>query len=255
MTDARFSAAASTAAGPISALGTSWMLHPEQFEASTKAGYGHPFAGYFAGRGGVLGEVPAEVVDAAFGLFAPEVVTQMWDLGRPVHGARGGAEVYFDQAAQWARPRLAGVEGLDRFADLGERVIASAPTVGLPLFAGAKSLPRAADPAGHAFQVAILLRELRGSIHIAAVAAAGLTPAEAHLLNGKDAEYLAMFGWPEPLPPVEHLKGVRDEVEEATNARCAQALAAALSTDEADELARIAAAMQAAVSEEPAAAE
>lgn len=247
MIDARYVTAASVAAEPISALGTSWMLHPEQFEASTTAGYGHPFAGYFAGRGGVLGEVSADVVDAAFGLFAPEVVAQMWDLGRPVHGARGGAELYLDQAAQWARPRLAGVDGLERFVELGERVIAAAPTLGLPLFAGAKSLPRVADPAGCAFQVAILLRELRGSIHVIATAAAGLTPAEAHLLNGKDAAYLEMFGWPEPHPSVDHLKGVRDDVEEATNARCAQILASALSADEADELARIAAAMSAAV--------
>lgn len=248
MTDARFVSAATAAAAPISALGTSWMLHPDQFEASTQAGYGHPFAGYFAGRGGVLGEVSADVVDAAFGLFAPEVVTQMWDMGRPVHGARGGAELYLDQAAQWARPRLEAVDGLDRFAELGERVIAAAPTLGLPLFAGARTLPRVTDPAGHAFQVAIILRELRGSIHVIATAAAGLTPAEAHLLNGKDADYLAMFGWPEPLPSVAHLKGVRDEVEEVTNARCAQILAAALSADEAEELARIAADMHTAVS-------
>lgn len=248
MTDARFVSAATAAAVPISALGTSWMLHPDQFEASTQAGYGHPFAGYFAGRGGVLGEVSADVVDAAFGLFAPEVVAQMWDMGRPVHGARGGAELYLDQAAQWARPRLEGVAGLDRFAELGERVISAAPTLGLPLFAGARTLPRVTDPAGHAFQVAIILRELRGSIHVIATAAAGLTPAEAHLLNGKDADYLAMFGWPEPLPSVEHLKGVRDEVEEVTNARCAQILSAALSADEAEELARIAADMHAAVS-------
>ncbi len=246
MTDPRFLAAATAAGGPIEQVGATWMLHPEQFEATTQAGYGHPFAGYFAGRGGVLGDVPAEVVDATFALFAPQVVSAMWEMGVPVHGTRGGAELYFRQAAEWAGRHLAGVEDLARFAELGERVIASAPAMGLPLFAGWRTLPRVSDPLGHAFQVSLILRELRGSIHLAALAAAGLTPVEAHKLADKPDEYIDMFGWPQPYPNVDHLKGVRDEIEETTNARCAQILAGALSADEADELARIAGAMSAA---------
>jgi hypothetical protein len=240
MADPRFHEIAASAAIPIEAAGAFWMLHPEQWEASKAAGYGHPDAGYFAGRGGVLGEVPAEIVEAAFGLFTGELVAVMWEMGRAVHGARGGAELYVEQAAEWVRPRLAGVGGLERFAELGERVIAAAPGLGLPLFVGWRLLPRATDPAGHAFQVLLILRELRGSIHMAAVAVAGLTPVEAHLLAGQSAEYMAMFGWAEPYPSVEHLKGVRDDVEEATNTRCAQILAAALTVDEAEELGRIA---------------
>lgn len=248
MTDPRFLAAAIAAGGPIEQVGAAWMLHPEQFEATTQAGYGHPFAGYFAGRGGAMGEVTAETIAATFAIFAPEVVTMMWDMGLPVHGARGGAELYFRQGAEWAERHLAGVEGLARFAELGERVIAAAPTLGLPLFAGWRTLPRVSDPAGHAFQVSLILRELRGSIHMAALSSAGVSALEAHKLADKPDEYIDMFGWPKPYPDVSHLKGVRDEVEETTNARCAQILAGALSADEADELARIAATMKAAVS-------
>ncbi len=248
MTDPRFLAAATAAGGPIEQVGATWMLHPEQFEATTQAGYGHPFAGYFAGRGGVLGDVSADVVDATFAMFAPQVVATMWNMGVPVHGARGGAELYFRQAAEWAERHLAGVEGLKRFAELGERVIASAPTLGLPLFAGWRSLPRVTTPAGHAFQVALILRELRGAIHVAALASAGVTPVQAHKLAGKPDEYIDMFGWPTPYPDVEDIKGLRDDVEDTTNARCAQILAGTLNADEADELARIAATMRAAVS-------
>lgn len=247
MTDPRFLAAAIAAGGPIEQVGATWMLHPEQFEATTEAGYGHPFAGYFVGRGGVLGDVSAEVVDATFAMFAPEVVTTMWDMGVPVHGCRGGAELYFRQAAEWAERHLAGAPGLERFAELGERVIASAPTLGLPLFAGWRTLPRVSDPAGHALQVSLILRELRGAIHVAALATAGVTPVQAHKLAGKPDEYIDMFGWPKPYPDVEAIKGVRDEVEETTNVRCAQILAGALSADEADELARIAAGLAAVV--------
>jgi helix-turn-helix protein len=244
MTDSRIAAATQAAAGPIEAAGASWMLHPEQFEASTQAGYPHPFAGYFAGRGGVLGDVDARTVDAVFGYFAPEVVTQMWTMGVPVHGAQGGAELYFSQCADWGRKHIAGVAGLDRFVTLAEKVVDSAPAFGLPLFAGWRSLPRAEDTTGRAFQLVLIMRELRGGIHSAAVTAAGLTPQEAHLLN-KGAEYCAFFGWAEPYPSVEHLKAVREEVEEATNNRVAVIVAGVLSADEAEELAKLADAINA----------
>jgi hypothetical protein len=233
--DARYVSAAAAAADPVEAAGATWMLHPEQFEASTAAGYPHPFAGYFAGRGGVLGEVEAPIVESVFAVFAPQVVEQMWNGGRPVHGARGGAELYFGQAAEFARKHLDGVENLDRLAELGERVISVAPTAGLPLFTGWRTLPRVDDPAGHAFQVILILRELRGSIHLAAVAAAGLTAKEAHLLN-KGEEYCRFFGWEDPMPSVEHLKDVREAAEEQTNLRCAEILSDALSPEEAQEL-------------------
>lgn len=242
MTDTRIANALQAAAGPIENAGATWMLHPEQFEASTAAGYGHPFAGYFAGRAGVLGDAPTAVVDATLAVFAPEVVKTMWEMGQPVRGGRGGAELYFSQAAEWARRHLAGIDGLTRFAELGDKVIACAPTFGLPLFAGWADLPRVQDPEGHAFQVLLILRELRGGIHLAAVTAAGLSPQEAHLLN-KGAEYCAFFGWQEPFPSVDHLKATRDEIEETTNGRLSAIVAAALSADEVEELCAIAAAI------------
>jgi hypothetical protein len=244
--DTRYVSAAAAAAGPVEAAGATWMLHPEQFAATEAAGYPHPFAGYFAGRGGVLGEVEAPIVESVFFVFPAPLVEQMWSMGRPVHGARGGAELYFGQAAEWARKHLAGLDGLDRLAELGERVIAAAPRGGLPLFTGWNSLPRVEDPAGHAFQVILILRELRGSIHLAAVAAAGITPQEAHMLN-KGEEYCRFFGWEGDMPEVEHLKAARDAVEEQTNQRCAAIMAAALSPEEAQELTRLVEAVNAKV--------
>lgn len=249
MTDSRIVAATIAAGSPIETAGAAWMLHPEQGEASLKAGYDHPFSGYFAGRGGMLGDVPTDVVSAVFTVFPPEVVKLFWEAGKPVHGAAGGASLYFSQAAEWAARHLAGVSGLERFAELGEKIIAATPTAGLPLYAGWAAQPRVTDPAGHAFQVLLILRELRGSVHLAAVTAAGLTPKEAHLLNtpgncpnrpGPGPDYAGLFGWTEPFPDVAHLKGVRDETEEITNRRMAAIIAAALTPDEAEELAKTA---------------
>ena len=38
------------------------MLHQETMARAAENGYDNPFAFYFAGRGGVLGDVDAEVV-------------------------------------------------------------------------------------------------------------------------------------------------------------------------------------------------
>ncbi|MBA3745441.1 hypothetical protein [Sporichthya sp.] len=249
MTDPRVLAASRAAAHPIQRAGSTWILHPEQFEASIKAGYEHPFAGYFAGRAGVLGEVEAAAVDAMFGIFGPGVTETFWTMGLPVHGARGGAELYFGQAAEWARPRLSGLDGLDRFIELGEKVIAGAPGCGLPLFVGLAKLPRVDDSPGRAMQVVVLLRELRFGVHLAAMTLSGMPVQEAHLLN-QGEEYAAMLGFPGPYPPVEQFKDKRAEVEEVTSARDAEIWGLSLSADEAAELADLAAGIYAAIAAE-----
>lgn len=246
MKTASLEAATAAAGGPINAVGTAWMLHPEQFEASAEAGYPHPFAGYFAGRAGVLGEVDSHIVDATFFIFAPDVVKAMWEDGRQVHGAKGGSELYFSQAAEWACRHLADVVGLDRFVFLGEKVIERAPTSGLALFAGWKALPRVKDTTGRAMQVLLVLRELRGGIHLAAVTAAGLSPQESHVLNNGE-DYCAFFGWPAPFPKVTHLKDTAAEIERATNSRMTAIVGSALTSKEAQELSKLAQGIQARV--------
>lgn len=241
MSDARTLGAVRAAGGPIEQIGANLMLHQETFDRSAANGYAHPFAGYFVGRGGVLGDAPVEIVDAVFQVFAPEVVKSCWEQGVAVHGARKGAELYAEQIRQWGRDHLKGFPGAGRLAELGEKLITATPNNGLPLFAGWKAMPLPADAPGRAMQILITLRELRGSVHLAAVTAAGISPVESHLLN-KGAEYCSMFGWPEPYPSVEHLKDKREEVEEITNTRVAEIWAAALTPDEAEELARLSAA-------------
>jgi hypothetical protein len=238
--------AVKTAAGPIEAIGAAYMLHPDTFKRTGENGYPHPFAGYFAGRGGVLGDVDAGVVTSVFAVFEPSIVEMFWDQGRPVHGAAKGAELYQEMTGAWGRDHLSGQPGLERLIELGEKVIDSAPTDGLPLFAGWKAVPRASDPAARAMQVLFVLREMRGAIHFVALKASGLSPVEAHLIN-KGEQYAQMFGWDAPWPDVTQLKTKRDEVEEITNQREAEVWAAALTPEEAQELAGLVAALKQAV--------
>jgi len=215
-----------------------FMLHPETFAGSISHGYQNPLAGYVAGRGGVLGDATGVTVASIFAVFEPSFVAAMWDEGVAVRGAAGAAEVYWDQVAAFGEKYLAGVEGVARIAALGEKVIAATPTMGVPMFAGWRNMPLAADDSARALQVMFVLRELRGDVHFNLLANSGVTPVEAHMLHGGE-QYARMFGWPEPFADGADKKERFAEAEEATNRRMAEIFDAALSVDEARELARL----------------
>lgn len=204
-------------------LGSAWMLHQETMSRAGENGYDNPFAFYFAGRGGVLGDVDAEVVYAAFGWFAPSVVRPMWEAGVAVHGAREAAVRYFAACADWGRAHVSGVEGLERFCRLAEQVVAAAETSGRPLFAGWKVEPRAADGPGRALQLVHVMREWRGANHLVATTAAGLSPLEAILADDGEGQ-AKFFGHAEPFPAMtDDLKRRRQEAERITDQLCAPA--------------------------------
>ncbi|MGQ0465521.1 MAG: helix-turn-helix domain-containing protein [Sporichthyaceae bacterium] len=249
MTDTRIAAAVQSAAGPMETTGAAYILHADTFAATAEQGYEHPFAGYFAGRGGMIGDVSTEELTEQFFSFPAEVVGLFWEQGKNVQGSpHAAADWYNAQTGAWGEKYLSEVEGIERFAELGEKVVAAAPNTG----AGSKGWagrPRAATPAGQAAQVLLILREMRGEVHFKHLKAAGIGPKEAHLLNNPGfcpnrpeagTPYAGLFGFAEPWPDVTPLKAKRDEVEEMTSAEVAEIYAAALSADEAEEFARIA---------------
>jgi len=236
-----------TAGAAIGEAVAIFMLHPETMQQALDAGYPDPFAGYFAGRGGVLGDANAETINSVFAVFDPKVVRMCWSNGIAVRNAAESAQLYWDQCADFGRRHLGDVAGLDRLAELGEKVIAAAPEPGLPLYAGWRAMPLAADAPARALQVMFVLRELRASVHFCALALSGLTPVEAHLLN-KDPEYAAFMGWQPPYPDDTEAKRDRYvEVEDQTNRRMAEIIGNALSAEEADELAALSSAALAAL--------
>lgn len=241
MSDTDLTEATAAAGAAIEQAVAVFMLHPETYGESVANGYQNPLAGYVAGRGGVLGEVTGSTVGAVFAVFEPTGLSAMWDEGVAVRGAAGASEVYWQQAAEFGRKYLAGAEGLDRIADLGEKLINAAPTSSAPLFAGWKAMPLADDAPARVLQVMFVLRELRAGLHFNALSLSGVTPIEAHMLN-KGPRYAAMFGWPQPFADGADKKDRYAEVEEATNRRMAELIGAALDPAEADELARLTAA-------------
>lgn len=242
MTDAMNDAARAIGAGMGEAIGI-FMLHPQTFAGSIAAGYSNPFSGYAAGRGGVLGEATGTTVASIFAIFEPTFLAALWDEGIAVRGAAGAAQVYWDQVADFGRAYLAGTDNPARIVELATKVIAATPAVGMPMYAGWRAMPLApaqepADDAARALQAIFVLRELRGDVHFNLLANSGITPVEAHMLN-RGEQYARMFGWPDPLADGTAKKDRYAEVEAATDARMAQILTAALSVEEAQELARL----------------
>ena len=242
MTEHGTPASASTAAGrsrlmadPIGDAGGRWLLAPEVLGRSKDHGYPNGFVYYFLGRGGVLGDVDANVVTAAFGFFRPELVRRMWELGLGVEPPRQAAVRYGAACAEYGRAHLAEFSAAGRFAELAERVVDGASVMGLPLFAGWRAEDRPDDVPARAQFTAHVMREWRGSAHVAAAAAAGLNPLES-ILARHGADRAKLFGWSEPFEDASHLAARREQCEAMTDEICGKALDASLDPAEQDEL-------------------
>lgn len=209
-------------AGTLGDLGARYMLHPETAALGTQAGYANGWAWYFTGRGGVLGDVDADVVTSAFGFFGAPMVRLMWEQGLQVEDARSAGRRYAAACAEYGRKRLQGAPGLDRFCELAARVIDALDISGMPLLAGLRAEPAPSDLPGRAYWYVSLLREWRGCEHIVAVRASGLTPAQAILTNypdmEKNAKEASRRGFGDGHPDASPLVPARRRAEELTDA-------------------------------------
>jgi hypothetical protein len=212
-------------------IGTVWMLHEDTRARGTEYGYQKILPFYFAGRGGVLGNVDAGVVVAAMGYWHPDLVRKMWERGLAVASAREGARRYAQACASWATDHLAGFAPADRLAELAGRVVANAEESGLPLFAGWRAEARADGGPARMLQLIHVLREWRGAVHLVATTAAGLGPLEAILAN-EGPQQAAFFGWRGDLPDCSHLKERHVRAQETTDRLVADVYERALTAEE-----------------------
>lgn len=218
-------------------VGTVWMIHDDTRVRAEKYGYGRLQPFYFAGRGGVLGNVDAGVVIAAFGWWNPGYVRLMWDRGLAVATAKEGARRYAEACAAWADDHLA-FDHADRLSELAQQVVDSAEESGLPLFAGWRAQPRVDGGVARMLQLVHVLREWRGAVHLVATTAAGLGPLEAILTN-EGPQQARFFGWRGDLPDCDHLRDRHVRAEEITNRLAAVTYERALNPAERAEFAAL----------------
>ena len=191
------------------------------------------FRFYVLGRGGVLGDVEPAVVTSAFAYFHPATIDKIWTSAKEKLGPRAAATLYNECCAEFGRSTLADVDGLDAYIEAAEAVVAATGVAGLSLYAGWAAEPRAEDVPGHAMQLLALLRELRGSVHIVALVASGVSAPVAHAI--KRPGDVGTFGW-DPAPEIGPEDPATYEAAEALTDQLLVASYCALTDDQAEAL-------------------
>lgn len=188
------STAAQRTAAAVSTIGSHFMLDGATYKRGAELGFqGLDF--YVTGRGGVLGEVDADVVAAGFAFFEPGAVRTLWEQGRSVMPAVEAASEFAACCSAWAEAHVPDELDAARLAELAGAVVAAARPACAPVFAGWRAMDVPDEPKAAAVHQLNVLRELRNGLHAAAVISAGLSPLEA--LSIKTPHMVPLFGWSE----------------------------------------------------------
>ncbi|MGE0881719.1 MAG: hypothetical protein AB7L13_11495 [Acidimicrobiia bacterium] len=200
---------------------------------------------YILGRGGVLGDVEPAVVQSAFGYFSAGSIEKLWTTAKEKLAPREAAHVYHECAAAFGRAHFASLD-LSAFNAAAAKVVAAAHPAAFALFAGWSAEPLTDDVPGRAMQLAVVLREFRGSAHLVAVLASGVEPEIAHFI--RRPEMYKGFGYDDANAPAvtDTHRAALDAAETLTDKLVLPAYSA-LTASEADALASGAQAMHAAL--------
>lgn len=139
---------------------------------------------YFTSRGSVMGQVPGELVAAAFAVFSPKAVVPAVAMGWTLTDAVTICQAR-DDGAIGQLQRILGdePEGIDRIHELLERAVETLRPEGRPLYAGLRSLSMPESQLGKVWRLADMLREYRGDSHTAAWISAGFDATEIGLVS------------------------------------------------------------------------
>ena len=139
---------------------------------------------YFTSRGACLGEVPGEVVAAAFGCFNPKVVVPAVAAGWQIADRQTILEARLKGATTMLQ-RVLGEEPKDlaRVTELLRRAADAAPWAARGMYSGLRSLGFPGTPMGDMWRAADLVREHRGDSHVISRAVGGADAVEVLLLT------------------------------------------------------------------------
>lgn len=169
----------------MGAVGAAFYFHPDTLAKGKELGL-DGFRFYVLGRGGVLGDTSARVVQSAFGYFSGQTVEKIWNSAKERLSPDEAAAAYLACNAELGRAKLADVDGLAEYCAAADKVIAAAHPAALTLFAGISGMPVPDDIPARAMHQTAVLRELRGSVHLLAIAAVGLDNTSAHVIRRPD---------------------------------------------------------------------
>ena len=240
---------ADVTARPIQVLGMSFYFDPHT-RARAKAEGLNSFEYYGLGRGGTLGNVELDVVVEAFTFFHPRVLERMWTQAKEKADPVVVAADYVQAAYEFADRTFGAVdvEVLAHFAAAAHKVAAAVESGHHQLVDGYKQYEVPTNPVHAAYLGCILMRELRGCVHIDAVSEVGLSALEACYLQ--DPSFFTSHGYVDEEAPnvTPETAAKKLRAEELTSAMMSQCFSV-LSDDERQHLADGALAMFAALKE------
>ena len=211
---------AAATATPVGALGRSYFFADVVRETMAESGF-TGLAGYVGARGGVLGDVAADVVVSAFALFNPAVIEMGWSQTKEQGSPSDAAAAFAVGLGRWGADTFGHLDGLDDFAAAARAVFDATSPMSQALYAGWRAMPAPDDPAAATALALQILRELRFGFHVHALSAVGMAPVEAVVAQA-GAQQAQMFGWSEPFPDPEPLQAVHRQAEEITSARMSE---------------------------------
>jgi hypothetical protein len=233
----------SQASSKIGNLGAAFYFHPDTLAVGKSHGL-DGFRFYVLGRGGVLGDVESPVVSSAFGWWNPVVINKIWTSARATMAPRDAGRLYMSCAHSLGTAKFSNVAGLSEFCGSAERIAAVIDDAGLSLYAGVAAEPLPDDLAARAMQHLVALREYRGSVHLMAAVASGVSPQVAHFIRRPDM--YKSFGWDDTTPPtVTDADHAALAAADVLTDRLVAPAYAALSNDEADQFLATLTAMEA----------
>ncbi|MET8846591.1 hypothetical protein [Amycolatopsis sp. NPDC004625] len=230
----------------VQVLGGKFMTSPELAAVEAEAGL-PPRSLYLRGRSAVLGDVPPKVAAELFGIFPHWLFEFVLPPAVAVLDAPAAVRAYAESSARWSRVSLSAVSDPGRLADLLFRVVDAADASALALFAGWKNAERPSGDVERLGFALMVVRELRGGLHFAALRALGLSVPEAVIADPEGGrERLLRTAWPEDAAneltaAAGRKPDLRDRwrrAESMTDARMGELLASALTGPQRAELDR-----------------
>ncbi|MEO5723052.1 MAG: hypothetical protein ABIQ39_01785 [Ilumatobacteraceae bacterium] len=138
---------------------------------------------YYCSRAACMGQVPGQVVVAAFGVFSPKLIVPAVERGWSIASA-GEVLAARERGATASLARILGEQpALPTATAVLQRAAAAGSESGRFLYAGLRSLEPPRDPWGAFWRAVDMIREHRGDSHIAAWISTGLDAVEIGLLT------------------------------------------------------------------------
>lgn len=176
---------------------------------------------YFRGRVGPLGELTASAAAQLLAGFPHSMIAAMWSRTAEVP-AVDAAAAYLRACHAWGRDRLADDDDTRHLAEILVSVGAAETSDHLPLANAWSQVDLPADAPARLAQAAMVVREIRGGLHFAALALLNLPIRRALVINEENHPgRLARTGWrPDAIRELtaESRPGDRERWQEAEDA-------------------------------------